>query len=80
MLFLITALSCAIPPSQAQADTLLERALAGETIKIGFSNEPPYVYPDKDGSAIGFTNTVGIEILRRMGIHNIEYVRKINMA
>lgn len=56
------------------AETTLERARAGETIRMGFSNEAPYAYPDKDGSPIGFVNEVGIEILHRMGIDHVEPV------
>lgn len=58
----------------AQAETLLERAKAGETIKIGFSNEPPYAYPGDNNEALGFVNVVGLDVLKSMGIENVEYV------
>jgi polar amino acid transport system substrate-binding protein len=58
----------------ARAETLLERAKAGETIRMGFSNEPPYAFPGDDGQPLGFVNVVGIAVLKAMGIENVEPV------
>jgi polar amino acid transport system substrate-binding protein len=60
--------------AQAGAQSLLERAKAGETIRIGYSNEAPYAYQNEQGEMDGFVNVVGLEILKRLGIENIEGV------
>ncbi len=60
--------------AQAGAQSLLERAQAGETIRIGYSNEAPYAYPNERGEMDGFVNVVGLEILNRLGIENVEGV------
>jgi len=60
-------------PAQAQ-DGVLERAKAGKPIRIGFSNEAPYAFPGSNGEAKGFVNVVGLEVLERMGISNVETV------
>lgn len=56
------------------ASTLLERAKAGETVRIGFSTEVPYAYPSKDGKPLGFVNQITLDVLKKMGITNVESV------
>ncbi len=56
------------------AGPLADRIAAGETIRIGFSNIPPWGYPNENGDADGFTNDIAIGILEKMGLTNIESV------
>jgi len=58
----------------AQAQTLLEKAQAGETIRIGFANEVPWAYPGEGDEPLGFVNAIALGILDKMGITNIEPV------
>jgi len=58
----------------AKAETLLERAKAGETIRIGFANEVPWAYPGDENAPKGFVNAIALGILNKMGITNIEPV------
>ncbi|NIR31389.1 MAG: ectoine/hydroxyectoine ABC transporter substrate-binding protein EhuB [Gammaproteobacteria bacterium] len=60
--------------SHASAASLLERAKAGETIKVGFSNEAPYAFQNDAGEMDGFGNEIGLAILENMGITNVEGV------
>ncbi|MBI1621244.1 ectoine/hydroxyectoine ABC transporter substrate-binding protein EhuB [Aquamicrobium zhengzhouense] len=57
------------------AQSLLEKAEAGEAIRIGFANEIPFAYPGDDGSPKGFVNVMTIGILKQMGYENIEAVQ-----
>jgi polar amino acid transport system substrate-binding protein len=58
----------------SEADTLLERAQAGETLRIGFANEVPWAYPGDDNAPKGFVNAIALGVLNAMGIENIEPV------
>ncbi len=58
----------------AQAADLLDRANAGETIRIGFANEVPWAYPGENNQPLGFVNAIALGVLDRMGITNIEPV------
>lgn len=59
----------------ASAQSLLERAEAGEPVRIGFANEIPFAYPGDDGSPRGFVNVMTIAILEKMGYDRIEPVQ-----
>jgi polar amino acid transport system substrate-binding protein len=56
------------------ADALLDRARAGETVRIGFANEVPWAYPGDGDSPQGFVNSIAMGVLNAMGIENIEPV------
>ena len=58
----------------AAAQGLLEKAQAGETVRIGFANEVPWAYPGDDGQPMGFVNAIATGILNNMGVENIEPV------
>ena len=58
----------------AQAADLLDRANAGETIRIGFANEVPWAYPGENNQPLGFVNAIAVGILDKMGITNVEPV------
>jgi polar amino acid transport system substrate-binding protein len=58
----------------AKAKSLTEMVKAGDTIKMGFSNEPPYAFPGNNGEPLGFVNVVGMAVLKRMGVKNMEPV------
>lgn len=58
----------------AQAQDLMERAQAGETVRIGFANEVPWAYPGDNNEPMGFVNAIATGILNNMGVENIEPV------
>ncbi len=58
----------------AGAQDLLEKAKAGETIRIGFANEVPWAYPGENNKPLGFVNAIALGILDEMGITDIEPV------
>lgn len=67
------ALACAAVAT-ASAETLLERAKAGEPVRIGFANEVPWAYPGEGNAPLGFVNAYALGVLDKMGITNIEPV------
>jgi len=58
----------------AAAEDLLEKAKAGEPIRIGFANEVPWAYPGDDSEPLGFVNAIALGVLDEMGITDIEPV------
>lgn len=58
--------------SAAFAGPLKARADAGEAIRIGFANSPPYAYVGKDGKPEGFMNAYALDVLKKMGYTKIE--------
>lgn len=58
----------------AGAQDLLERAKAGEPVRIGFANEVPWAYPGPDNKPLGFVNAHVMGVLKAMGITNVEPV------
>ncbi len=76
-LFIANILSAALmvaAGSAAQASTLLEKAKGGETVRIGFATEVPYAYPGPNNKPLGFVNVVTLDVLKKMGIENVEPV------
>lgn len=59
---------------RADEHTLLEKAMAGDAVRIGFANEVPWAYPGEDNEPLGFVNAIATGILNEMGITNIEPV------
>ena len=59
---------------RADGHTLLEKAMAGDAVRIGFANEVPWAYPGEDNEPLGFVNAIATGILNEMGITNIEPV------
>jgi polar amino acid transport system substrate-binding protein len=57
-----------------RADELLDKAKAGEAVRIGFANEVPWAYPGEGNVPKGFVNAIALGILNDMGITNIEPV------
>lgn len=75
--FLKAALAAAVTlgfAGTASAAGLLEKAKAGETVRIGFANEVPWAYPGDGNAPKGFVNSIAIGVLNEMGISNIEPV------
>lgn len=71
----VAALAMGSASGSAHAQSLLERAEAGEPIRIGFANEIPFAYPGDDGSPKGFVNVMTIAVLKNMGYDKIEAVQ-----
>ena len=68
------AVALAMVIGTAQAGPLEDRVEAGETIRLGFANAPPWAHPAEDGSPIGFVNVITVDVLERMGHTNVEPV------
>ncbi|OOF13080.1 MULTISPECIES: transporter substrate-binding domain-containing protein [unclassified Salinivibrio] len=60
--------------STVSAETLNARIEAGKPVRLGFANEKPWAYLDSDGKPTGLINDYTIDILKRMGISQIEPV------
>jgi len=68
------AVVAATTASLAGGHTLLEKARAGETVRIGFANEVPWAYPGEGNEPLGFVNAIALGVLGEMDIDNIEPV------
>lgn len=68
----IAALAIGSIAGSASAQSLLEKIKAGETIRIGFSNEIPWAYPGENKEPLGFVNAMTIDILKKLGTTKIE--------
>lgn len=68
----VAALTMGSIAGSASAQSLLEKIKAGETIRIGFSNEIPWAYPGEDNKPLGFVNAMTIDLLEKMGTTKIE--------
>lgn len=72
--FCLTAVALGSLATTASAEGLLERAKAGEPVRIGFANEVPWAYPGENNEPLGFANAHAVGVLNAMGITNIEPV------
>ncbi|WP_292537915.1 ectoine/hydroxyectoine ABC transporter substrate-binding protein EhuB [Mesorhizobium sp.] len=68
----IAAMAVASFAGSASAESLLERIKNGETIRLGFSNEPPGAYPGANGEPLGVLNEMTLDVLEKMGTTKIE--------
>jgi len=68
------ALALGLTAGAAEAETLLERAEAGEAVRIGFANEVPWAYPGDNNQPKGFVNAIALGVLEEMGVTNVEPV------
>ena len=68
------ALALVVGAGSVQAGPLADRVGAGETIRLGFANAPPWAHPGEDGSPLGFVNVITVDVLERMGHTNVEPV------
>nr|WP_245449086.1 ectoine/hydroxyectoine ABC transporter substrate-binding protein EhuB [Phyllobacterium sophorae] len=70
----ITAMAFASFAGSASAQSLLEKIKSGETIRLGFTNEPPSAYPGENNEPLGLVNAMTLDILKKMGTTKIEPV------
>ncbi|MCB2077831.1 MAG: ectoine/hydroxyectoine ABC transporter substrate-binding protein EhuB [Novosphingobium sp.] len=68
----VAALTLGAVGGAASAKSLLEKIKAGETIRIGFSNEIPWAYPGDGNKPLGFVNAMAIDVLKKLGTTKIE--------
>jgi polar amino acid transport system substrate-binding protein len=68
----VAALTVGSFGGSASAQSLLEKIKAGETIRLGFSNEIPWAYPGDNNAPLGFVNAMAIDILKKLGTTKIE--------
>ena len=71
---MLTAALTACAATGATAAGLLDKANAGEAVRIGFANEVPWAYPGDGDAPKGFVNSIALGVLDKMGITNIEPV------
>jgi polar amino acid transport system substrate-binding protein len=75
ILFIVLILLVGMTSAGAQPQTSLQRALAEDTVRIGYANEAPFAYLDiVSGKVTGEAPEVARAVLARMGIHHIENV------
>lgn len=72
--FVSAAMLLSIGQGDVQASPLLEKAQAGETIRIGYANIRPWCYESPNGELHGFTNRIAMGALKEMGFDNVESV------
>jgi len=60
--------------SHVEAGPLEDRIASGQTIRIGFANEPPYGFPGDNNEPKGIVNTYVIAVLHKMGYDKVEPV------
>lgn len=70
----LAGISLMITSGFASAATMLERAKAGEVIRIGFANEAPFSSATADGELIGSDITLLKAIFAKMGIKEFDGV------
>jgi polar amino acid transport system substrate-binding protein len=70
----MAAVAAASYAGAASAASLLERIKNGETIRLGFTNEPPTAYPGPNSEPLGMVNEVALDVLKKMGATKIEPV------
>ena len=58
----------------AQAGPLLDKAKAGQTIRIGYANIKPWCYETPEGGMHGFTNEIMLGALKAAGFDKVESV------
>jgi polar amino acid transport system substrate-binding protein len=68
------ALAGGLGLSPANAGLLMDRAAAGDPIRLGFANEIPWAYPGESNEPMGFVNAYAIAVLKKMGYDSIEPV------
>lgn len=70
----LTVLALSVLAATANAQSLMERAKAGDPVRLGFANEVPWAYPGDNNAPEGFVNAIALGVLNEMGYDNIEPV------
>lgn len=65
------AIFCSAVP-HAMAGQLSDRIAGGKSIRIGFSNEPPYGFPGENNEPKGIVNEYFVGVLHQMGYDKIK--------
>jgi polar amino acid transport system substrate-binding protein len=71
--FMCLATSMLVAP-HVEAGQLADRIAGGQSIRIGFANEPPYGFPGDNNEPKGIVNTYVIAVLHKMGYDKVEPV------
>ncbi|WP_245449085.1 ectoine/hydroxyectoine ABC transporter substrate-binding protein EhuB [Phyllobacterium sophorae] len=70
----IAAMTISSFAGSASAQALLEKIKNGETIRLGFTNEPPSAYPGANNEPLGLVNAMTLDVLKKMGTTKIEAI------
>ncbi|MER8899641.1 ectoine/hydroxyectoine ABC transporter substrate-binding protein EhuB [Mesorhizobium sp. M0676] len=70
----IAAVAIGSMAGSASAQSLLDKIKSGETIRIGFSNQPPWAYPGENNEPLGFVNAMALDILKKLGTTKVESI------
>lgn len=71
---MLACVSLAAMGTPASAETTLERGKREGVLRLGFNSEKPYAYVDENGNPTGLAIENAREILKRLGIDNIEAI------
>ncbi|RWG14455.1 MAG: ectoine/hydroxyectoine ABC transporter substrate-binding protein EhuB [Mesorhizobium sp.] len=58
----------------ASAQSLLDKIKNGETVRLGFSNEPPFSIPGPNNEPLGWVNAMAMDLLKKLGTTKVEPV------
>lgn len=70
----IAGFALSLMTGMAGAETLLERAKAGEALRIGFANEAPFSSATSDGELVGSDIVLLRAVLTKMGVKDFDGV------
>ncbi|RWP12751.1 MAG: ectoine/hydroxyectoine ABC transporter substrate-binding protein EhuB [Mesorhizobium sp.] len=70
----MAALATVTFTGSAPAQSLLDKIKNGETIRLGFSNEPPFANPGANNEPLGWVNAMTLDILKKLGTTKVEPV------
>ncbi|WP_254017916.1 ectoine/hydroxyectoine ABC transporter substrate-binding protein EhuB [Mesorhizobium escarrei] len=70
----MAALATVTFTGSASAQSLLDKIKNGETIRLGFSNEPPFANPGANNEPLGWVNVMTLDILKKLGPTKVEPV------
>ncbi|WP_245322570.1 ectoine/hydroxyectoine ABC transporter substrate-binding protein EhuB [Mesorhizobium sp. WSM3882] len=70
----MTALATVALAGSASAQSLLDKIRNGETVRLGFSNEPPFSIPGPNNEPLGWVNAMALDLLKKLGTTKVEPV------
>ncbi|WP_031215193.1 ectoine/hydroxyectoine ABC transporter substrate-binding protein EhuB [Mesorhizobium sp. LSJC285A00] len=71
---LALALATVAFAGSASAQSLLDKIKNGETVRLGFSNEPPFSIPGPNNEPLGWVNAMALDLLKKLGTTKVEPV------
>ncbi|PBB95676.1 ectoine/hydroxyectoine ABC transporter substrate-binding protein EhuB [Mesorhizobium sp. WSM3862] len=72
--FAMAVLAAVSFAGSASAQSLLDKIKNGETVRLGFSNEPPFSIPGPNNEPLGWVNAMALDLLKKLGTTKVEPV------